>query len=113
MDIGVDDIREWHINENGWSDVGYHFVIRRDGEIEKGRPDHVIGAGVKGYNRDSIHICMIGGKPDANFTFKQYQTLIQLREAIDTDYGNPMWLGHRDVDKGKTCPNFDVHSLFE
>jgi N-acetylmuramoyl-L-alanine amidase len=113
MDIGVDDIREWHINENGWNDVGYHFVIKRDGTVENGRPVEVIGAGVKGHNKDSIHICMIGGKPDANFTFKQYRTLMALREVLDTEYSNPTWLGHRDVDKGKTCPCFDVTSFFE
>jgi N-acetylmuramoyl-L-alanine amidase len=113
MDINVDTIREWHVKERGWNDIGYHYVILRNGEIEKGRPDHVIGAGVKGYNRDSIHICMIGGKPDANFTFKQYRTLMMLKEVLDTEYGNPTWLGHRDVDKGKTCPCFDVTSFFE
>jgi N-acetylmuramoyl-L-alanine amidase len=121
MNINADIIREWHVNERGWNDIGYHYVILRNGEIENGRPVEIIGAGVKGHNSNSIHICMIGGKPDrgsnldhfANFTFKQYQTLIQLREAIDTDYGNPTWLGHRDVDKGKTCPNFDVTALFE
>ena len=35
----VKDIRDWHVNGNGWSDVGYHYVIKLDGEVQLGRPD--------------------------------------------------------------------------
>ena len=62
MDIGVSEIRDWHINERGWSDVGYHYIIRLDGTIELGRPIEKIGAHTKGRNRNSIGICYVGGK---------------------------------------------------
>ena len=54
MDIGVDDIRTWHVRDNGWDDVGYHHVIKRDGTVEKGREHDVIGAHAKGMNTNSL-----------------------------------------------------------
>lgn len=37
MDIGADELRRWHVEGNGWSDIGYHYVIRRNGAVEFGR----------------------------------------------------------------------------
>lgn len=61
MDIGVKEIRKVHVDENGWKDIGYHFVIRRDGTVEKGRDVSVIGAHVLNHNANSIGICLAGG----------------------------------------------------
>tara|TARA_R110001632_G_scaffold174521_1_gene294103 strand:+ start:521 stop:721 length:201 start_codon:yes stop_codon:yes gene_type:complete len=36
-DFDVEDIRDWHVNGNGWSDIGYHYIIKLDGEIQVGR----------------------------------------------------------------------------
>jgi len=70
MDIGVDVIRQWHMNK-GWSDIGYHYVIRRNGAVELGRDldkdgdvDEEIGAHAYGHNATSIGICLIGGVDD-------------------------------------------------
>ncbi|MDO5643861.1 MAG: N-acetylmuramoyl-L-alanine amidase [Paracoccus sp. (in: a-proteobacteria)] len=60
QDIGVAEIREMH-RKRGWRDVGYHYVIRRDGTIERGRPESKVGAHVAGHNATSIGICCIGG----------------------------------------------------
>lgn len=110
MDIGAKEIREWHINDNKWQDIGYHFVIRRDGTIEKGRPVQEVGAHTYGENADSIGICLVGGKPCANFTFMQYRALIALKRTLEKTYFLT-WHGHRDfADKG--CPMFDVNELF-
>ena len=43
MDIGVNEIRQWHL-QRGFNDIGYHYVIRRDGAIEQGRPIEKPGA---------------------------------------------------------------------
>ena len=51
-DIVVNEIREWHVKEKNWSDVGYHFVVKRDGTIEDGRPVKRPGAHVKNHNFD-------------------------------------------------------------
>lgn len=76
MDIGADTIRDWHVNGNGWSDIGYHIVIRRDGTIEDGRPINKIGSHCYGRNRHSIGICLVGeGKTHTAFIDKQYKAL--------------------------------------
>lgn len=117
-DVSATEIRTWHIRERKWMDIGYHFVIRRDGSIEIGRPWWAVGAGVLGWNADSIHICLAGGMKrvegiemeDNNFTDAQFRTLrsliITLREM---DPGAEKVLGHRDYPGvTKRCPSFDV-----
>lgn len=117
MDIGVDTIREWHL-ARGWSDIGYHFVITRSGFIEKGRPENKQGAHVYGYNKNSIGICMVGGlddlgKPDANFTLAQYNSLVSLIAELKEKYGMDVEVrGHRDV-AAKSCPCFSIQNLLQ
>ncbi|MDF1769875.1 N-acetylmuramoyl-L-alanine amidase [Maricaulis sp.] len=120
MDIGAKEIDAWH-RDRGWSAIGYHYVIRRSGDIEKGRDldgdgnvDEEIGAHALGYNRYSLGICLVGGKgPDAradmNFTHNQMGTLYRLLVALTTEYPNAEVIGHRDV-SDKACPSFDVKS---
>ena len=57
----VAEIRKWHVEGRGWSDIGYHFYIDLYGEIHKGRDISKIGAHCKGHNRNSIGICYCGG----------------------------------------------------
>lgn len=116
-DIGADTIRDWHL-QRGWSDIGYHFVIRRSGQIEEGRLEDRPGAHVRGYNRNSLGICMVGGldkngKADANFTFAQYQSLVGLIQELREQHGmNVRVRGHRDV-AAKSCPCFSIQNLLE
>jgi N-acetyl-anhydromuramyl-L-alanine amidase AmpD len=116
MDVGVQDIRKWH-RAKGWSDVGYHYVIRRNGTVEKGRGMQAIGSHVRGLNAVSVGICLAGGldenlKPSDNFTMAQK---VALRGEIDrllVEYPNAKVVGHRDVirpgDPPKACPCFDA-----
>ncbi|MGG5832633.1 peptidoglycan recognition protein family protein, partial [Bacillus pumilus] len=72
QNVGVREIRQWH-KEQGWLDVGYHFIIKRDGTVEAGRDEMAVGSHAKGYNHNSIGVCLVGGiddkgKFDANFT---------------------------------------------
>lgn len=115
MDIGAAEIRGWHVNENKWADIGYHFVIRRDGSFELGRPFYAQGAGVAGWNADSVHICLVGGcdrqkREENNFTDAQWRTLRSLCLTISTiDPGEEIVIGHRDYPGvQKYCPSFDV-----
>lgn len=117
MDIGVKEIRDWHVNDNGWSDVGYHYVIRRDGTIEKGRKLEVVGSHVYGYNKNSIGICLVGGKPIGKqkknidlFTIDQLESLESLLFNLKgfLQDSNIKIVGHCELDNKKTCPNFDV-----
>lgn len=116
MDIGAMEIRRWHIDDRGWSDIGYHYVIRRDGELENGRPVAHVGAHCKGHNRDSIGICLVGGMnddgaPEFNFTADQFATLRHLKHSLDQQYHGIEWHGHREY-SDKACPCFDVGQWF-
>lgn len=118
MDIGVKEIRRWHLNR-GWSDIGYHYVIRRNGLVETGRDidgdgdvDEEIGAHALGHNKHTIGICMVGGKgqnnePDCNFTRAQWRALDQLVTDLEIRYRGVKVFGHRDV-SDKACPTFDA-----
>jgi N-acetyl-anhydromuramyl-L-alanine amidase AmpD len=119
MDIGADRIREWHINQRGWRDIGYHFVLRRDGTIEKGRPVGEVGAHVAGHNTESLGICLVGGvtahgEPEANYTDTQLEALDTLLRSLLRDYPEARVLGHRDFEGvTKACPCFDVRAWWQ
>ncbi len=55
------DIEKWHRRDNHWNGIGYHYVIRRDGQIEPGRPEWMVGAHCVNHNAHSIGICYEGG----------------------------------------------------
>lgn len=112
QDVGVTDIRRWH-REQGWTDIGYHFVIRRSGKVEAGRPLESIGTHVKGHNTDSVGICLAGGlnnetfKPENNYTPQQWDALKKLLSSLLKKYPKAKVLGHRDfAGVQKACPCF-------
>lgn len=119
MDIGVTEIRQWHLKQ-GWDDVGYHFVVRRNGVVEKGRPLNRPGAHVRGINHCSIGICMVGGlaadgkTAESNFTRAQWNSLRSLVVEMETHFPNAPVIGHRDVPGvAKACPSFDVADWYK
>jgi N-acetylmuramoyl-L-alanine amidase len=114
MDIGVAEIRKWHL-QRGFADIGYHYVIRRNGLIEKGRPDSMPGAHAEGYNMHSLGLCLVGGlkkgttKAEDNFEAVQKATLFGLLKELHGKYPTATILGHRDLPGvTKACPSFDV-----
>lgn len=116
MDIGVREIRQWH-KEQGWLDVGYHFVIRRDGTVEEGRPIDVVGSHVKGWNEKSVGICLVGGindsmQPEANFTNAQMSSLMDILERVSAKYPKAPFKAHHDV-AAKACPSFHLKHWLE
>lgn len=116
QDIGVREIRQWH-KERGWLDIGYHFVIRRDGTVEAGRDQNAVGAHAEGYNSTSVGVCLVGGiddkgKFDANFTPVQMQSLRSLLVELQGQYASAAIRGHHDV-APKACPSFDVKRWWE
>ena len=118
MDIGADTIGRWHVDERSWRSIGYHYVIRRSGELELGRPLEQPGAHVRGHNQNSIGICLVGGQnennnPDCNYTMNQYRVLEQLLFDLQGRYPDAAIKGHRDLDTGKACPCFDVEAFFD
>jgi len=121
MDIGAKEIRQWH-KEKGWSDIGYHYVIRRNGTIENGRrnqrDNYIAGAHVLGLNSNSLGICMVGGKArsgqlQCNYTRHQWSALEHLWRVLSVEWPNAKWSGHNDHDKAKQCPTFDVSAWLQ
>ena len=111
LNIGAAEIRLWHI-ERGWKDIGYHYVIRRDGTIEPGRPIEKIGAHCKGKNKNSIGLCLIGGvdknnTPKENFTPEQWETLAATTRILRGQFKGVTVHGHNEF-SSKACPSFDV-----
>ena len=111
MDIGVEEIRRWHL-ERGWQDIGYHYVLRRNGIIEPGRPIEIQGAHTRGQNQNSIGICIVGGKPDVNFTRFQWRSLSILVAGLMFDHNIYEVGGHRDY-AASECPGFDVRAWWD
>lgn len=114
QDIGLKEIRRWHL-ERGWLDIGYHFVIRRDGTVEYGRPTDRPGAHARGFNHLSLGICLAGGlaadakTAENNFTPAQFASLRSLLLDLRSQFPNSRILGHRDLPNvAKACPSFDV-----
>lgn len=112
--IGATTIRGWH-KERGFTDIGYHYVIRLDGTIEQGRPIEQIGAHCQGHNRNSIGICYIGGlsqkrQPKDTRTIAQRQAMKQLIQELQEQFPEVTIHGHREF-AAKACPCFDIEDL--
>lgn len=115
QDIGVEQITGWHI-DRGFSDIGYHFVIKRNGDIQRGRPLEKPGAHTYGHNEDSIGICLVGGttnrKPQFNFTLGQIYSLEKLISHLAARYPSISKVtGHNEY-SNKDCPCFNVKEFF-
>ena len=106
----IETIRGWHVNERGFSDVGYHFFIRTDGTIEKGRDIDKIGAHCSGQNKNSIGICL-HGKEKRDFTGAQFISLTDLLKALVLLFPESTTHGHNEFSE-KSCPVFDT-TLFK
>lgn len=113
----VEDIRRWH-KQQGWSDIGYHYVILLDGTIERGRPEDIIGAHCTGHNSHSIGVVYVGGvakdgkKSKDTRRLAQKAALFNLLVTLKNLYPNAKIYGHHDFDKGKDCPCFDVKTTY-
>lgn len=108
------EIRLWHMQDNGWRDIAYHWLLGRGGDILAGRPETEIGAGIMGHNKGVIHICLIGGHgaserdPFArHFTSQQNISLRQLLQGIGMRTQISLISGHNQY-APKACPGFTV-----
>ena len=112
-DVTVDQIRRMHIQDNHWNDIGYHYVIYRDGSIHPGRPLAKEGAHTKNHNAHSIGICYIGGmdseykKAKDTRTPQQKEALVQLVKQLFELFGPRQGNGHNEY-AAKACPSFSV-----
>lgn len=115
-DYTVEDIDRWH-KQRGFSCIGYHYVIYRDGTIHYGRPEYRVGAHCEGQNRNSIGICYIGGldkdgKPKDTRTDEQKKGLLVLLKRLKGENPKAKIYGHRDF-ANKACPCFDAKQEYK
>ena len=106
-------IDTWH-RQRGWKfGIGYHYVVRRNGQIEPGRPEWMVGAHCQNHNAHSVGICYEGGidireQAADTRTAAQKLALRQLLEDLHRRYPRALIVGHRDLDPRKACPCFDA-----
>lgn len=98
----VEDIHQWHLKK-GWSGIGYHFLVRKDGTIYQGRPEDTIGAHAKGANHDSIGICAEGDFMKEEMNPLQLNALIDLVSYIKNKDHLSSIKRHKDI-ASTDCP---------
>ena len=103
-------IDTWHRRDNHWKfGIGYHYVIRRDGEIESGRPEWMVGAHCLNHNAHSLGVCYEGGldirgQPDDTRTPAQKKALRWLLRQLHRTYPRAVIVGHHDLDPQTDSP---------
>ena len=113
--VTVDDIRRWH-REQGFADVGYHYIIYLDGSVHAGRPLAQVGAHCRGHNAQSIGVCYVGGlapdgkTPKDTRTTRQRKSLRALVDILRLNFPLASVHGHREY-AAKACPCFEVKEL--
>ena len=106
MDVDAKEIKRWHVEERGWDDIGYHFVIRRNGLVEVGRDIKLQGAHAKAVNGSSVGVCLVGR---SDFDKRQFSALRDTVQMLLKLYPDSKIIGHCDVEPKKpNCPGFDV-----
>lgn len=110
-DYTTEDIKKWH-RARGFSDIGYHYIIYRDGSIHNGRNVNISGAHCTNHNAHSIGICYIGGvdkynKPKDTRTLEQKNSLKNLLLKLKVLYPKATIHGHNEY-ANKACPCFNV-----
>ena len=114
----VKEIRRWHVNERKWSDIGYHYVVHRDGVVAPGRPIERSGAHTRGYNKHSVGIASVGGRggcmdddPLDHFTENQMKSLRKLIDELSDEHPITKVSGHNDYAQ-KGCPCFNAKEWY-
>lgn len=109
----VKTIHAWHLNR-GFSGIGYHFLVRKDGTIERGRAENLVGAHVAGHNRDSIGICFEGNFETETMGEAQKNAGEELVEYLKQKYSISIVVRHKDL-ADTACPgkNFPFEEILQ
>lgn len=114
-DLSAKEIHQSHLNL-GWAGIGYHYVIRKDGTIEEGRPQWTIGSHAYGENRHSIGIHFSGNFEINSPTSEQIEGGALLLAKLGMDYRLPLdknhVVGHRDL-MATACPGKNLSALLQ
>ena len=117
MDVDVEKVTQWH-KQRGFDTIGYHYLIKRDGTLQLGRDEDVVGAHAVAVNGTSIGVALAGGGNadkgwENNFTPIQFETLKSILLKLKDKYNIEKIIGHYQVDSKKECPSFDVPKWLE
>jgi N-acetylmuramoyl-L-alanine amidase len=112
----VSTIRDYHIRQNGWRDIGYHRFIEEDGTVQPGRRDDEVGSHAGGFNQNTLGICVSGHGDFEDFNEKQMTALVRQCATWCRTYHLTAddVIGHRETDDhggppvSKTCPGTKV-----
>lgn len=104
-------IHQWHL-ANGWAGIGYHFFVRKDGRIYRGRPEDTVGAHAGNNNYDSIGICFEGSFDKEQMNEVQQKAGAALVAYLKQKYGITTVQRHKDVN-ATGCPggNFPFDAI--
>ena len=113
-DYSVAQVREWHVKDRGFADIGYHYLIHLDGTVEEGRPLDMIGAHCTGQNAHSIGVVYAGGvdkddKPKDTRTPAQRNAMRSLVDYLKRKYDATVHC-HNEF-ANKACPSFKISEL--
>lgn len=110
----VEDIHRYHKDSQGWPGIGYHFYVRRDGKIYRGRPEDQIGTHTAHYNASTIGICFEGNFERDAMGQAQYNAGVELVRYLLDKYGPLEIKKHRDFN-ATACPgrNFPFDEMKE
>ena len=115
IDATAEQIHGWHLNQ-GWAGIGYHFVIRKDGTVEIGRPEWAVGSHAYGFNDRSIGIHLSGDFESAQPTAAQIDSCVELIRELADDYEIPLHRGnvkgHCDL-MATDCPGKNLYSKLD
>ena len=114
-DLSAEEIDASH-KARGWSCIGYHYVVRKDGTVEIGRPHWTIGAHAYGENKHTIGIHVCGNFNEAEPTDEQIESLAMLLANLCTDYGLTIdrdhIVGHREL-MSTACPGANLYEMMD
>ncbi len=104
-------IHRWHL-ANGWAGIGYHFFVRKDGSVYRGRPEDTVGAHAGNNNYDSIGVCFEGSFDREQMDEVQKKAGAELVAYLKGKYGITAVQRHKDVN-ATGCPggNFPFEAI--
>lgn len=109
QDAKVSSILRYWKERLGWKNVGYHYLIDKDGHIHQLANETQVTNGVRGYNSNSIHVSYIGGRLKDDRTDMQKAMMLGIIKHLRDKYPSAIIQGHRDFPKvAKECPRFNA-----
>ncbi|KAG8180785.1 hypothetical protein JTE90_023751 [Oedothorax gibbosus] len=108
-------IQNFHMDDRGWEDIGYNFLIGGDGRVYEGRGWNRVGAHTRGYNRDGIAFCLMGNyvsKAPSELMLNTTKKMVKCAENENYVMSDYQLHGHRDASCTE-CPGSELYAIIE